>query len=343
MPLNVLAIESSAHTFGMAVARRGASRQKGQAGKIEVLSNCTAKYPSLKEGYIPRKLAESHAKNMRGLLEETVSKAKVKFSDIDFVAYTRGPGMGHCLSVGADAARALGSALGVPVIGVNHALAHAEIVRYLSGAKDPLVVYVSGGNTQILCIEGGRYHVLGETQDMGIGNFLDMLGRSLNLTPPDAVGVLKLAAQPDCKYIKMPYVVKGMSVSYSGMLTFAQKMAKAGGASQKDLCYSAQETAFSALCEATERALLLKHKKEIVLCGGNARNRRLSQMLGLVASENGARLCIAADEYLGDNAAMIALTALLMAGKAAPKKDADLGVVQDLRMDSEPVSWIKEK
>ena len=336
MSLNVLAIESSAHTLGMSVARTS-------GGKIEILSNCTAKYPSLKEGYIPRKLAESHAKNMRSLLEETISKSGLAFSDLGFVAYTRGPGMGHCLSVGADAARALGSALGIPVIGVNHALAHAEIVRYLSAALDPLVVYVSGGNTQILCIENGRYRVLGETLDMGIGNFLDMLGRSLNLSPPDAVGVLKLAAQPDCKYVQMPYVVKGMSVSYSGMLTFAQKMAKAGNASAKDICYSAQETAFAALCESTERALLLKCKKEIVLCGGNARNRRLSQMLGLVASENDARLCIAADEYLGDNAAMIALTALLMAGKSAPKKDSNLGVVQDLRMDSEPVYWIRKK
>ncbi len=336
MSLNVLAIESSAHTLGMSVARQS-------GGKIEILSNCSAKYPSLKEGYIPRKLAEFHAKNTRALLEETVSKAGIKFSDLDFVAYTRGPGMGHCLSVGADIARALGSALSVPAIGVNHALAHAEIVRYLSGAKDPIVVYVSGGNTQILCLEAGRYHVLGETLDMGIGNFLDMLGRSLSLSPPDAVGVLKLAAQPDCKYVPMPYVVKGMSVSYSGMLTYAQKMARAGAARKQDICYSAQETAFAALCEATERALLLKQKKEIVLCGGNGRNRRLSQMLGLVASENGARLCLAADEYLGDNAAMIALTALLMAGKDAPKKDADLGVVQDLRMDSEPVYWIRKK
>ncbi len=336
MPLNVLAIESSAHTYGMSVATRN-------AGKVEILSNCTAKYPSLKEGYVPRKLAESHARNTRPLLEETVSKAGIGYSDLDFVAFTHGPGMGHCLSVGADAAKALGAALSVPVIGVNHALAHAEVVRYISGAKDPLTVYVSGGNTQILCIEDGRYHVLGETQDMGIGNFLDMLGRSLNLTPPDAVGVLKLAAQPDCNYFKMPYVVKGMSVSYSGMLTFAQKLAQSKNASAKDICYSGQETAFAALCEATERALLLKRKKEIVLCGGNARNRRLSQMLGFVASENGARLCIAADEYLGDNAAMIALTALLMAGPSAPKKDANLGVVQDLRMDSEPVYWIKRK
>jgi len=336
MALNVLAIESSAHTFGMSVARRA----KGKQGRIEILSNCTAKYPSLAEGYIPRKLAESHAKNTRPLLEETIAKSGLSFSDLDFVAFTHGPGMGHCLSVGADAARALGSALDVPVIGVNHALAHAEVVRYLSGAKDPLVVYVSGGNTQILCIENGGYRVLGETLDMGIGNFLDMLGRSLGLSPPDAVGVLKLAAQPDCKYVPMPYVVKGMSVSYSGMLTFAQKLAQSGGASPKDTCYSAQETVFAALCEATERALLLKQKKEIVLCGGNARNKRLAQMMGLVTSENDARLCLAADEYLGDNAAMIALTALLMAGKSAPKKSANLEVVQDLRMDSAPVPWI---
>jgi tRNA A37 threonylcarbamoyltransferase TsaD len=135
-------------------------------------------------------------------------------------------------------------------------------------------------------------------------------------------------------------VVKGMSVSYSGMLTYAQKLARRGDCSRKDICYSAQETAFAALCEATERALLHARKKEIVLCGGNARNRRLSQMLGLVAEENGARLCIAEDQYLGDNAAMIALTALQMvSGKSKVRKDLNLGVVQDLRMDSERITW----
>jgi glycoprotease/Kae1 family metallohydrolase len=248
--------------------------------------------------------------------------------------------MGHCLSAGFDIARSLGSALGIPVIGVNHALAHAEVVRHMSGAKDPLVVYVSGGNTQILCIEGGRYRVLGETLDIGIGNFLDMLGRSMGLSPPDAVGVLRLAAKGGCRYVPMPYVVKGMSVSYSGMLTFAQKLAQSGKARPQDVCYSAQETAFAALCEAAERALLLKQKKEVVLCGGNARNRRLARMMSLMAAENNARLCLAPDEYLGDNAAMIALTALLMAGKAAPRKDASPGVAQDLRIDSEPVNWV---
>jgi len=322
----------------MAVARRAGSEGK-HAGKIEILSNCIAKYPSLKEGYIPRKLAEHHARNMRALLEETVSKSRLSFSGIDFVAYTRGPGMGHCLSVGADTARALGSILGVPVIGVNHALAHAEVVRYFSGATDPLVVYVSGGNTQILCRQKDRYHVLGETLDMGIGNFLDMLGRSLNLSPPDAVGVLTLAAKPGCNYVPMPYVIKGMSMSYSGMLTYAQKLSK-DGVAPKDICFSAQETAFAALCEATERALCHAQKKEILLCGGNARNKRLAQMIGFVAEENNARLCMAQDQYLGDNAAMIALTALQMVqGKHKITKDLNLGVVQDLRMDLEKITW----
>lgn len=329
----VLGIESSAHTLGVAVA----SGAKG--GRI--LSNCSAKYASLKEGYIPRKLADHHAENLQKVLAQALQKAGVKLSDIDFVAYTQGPGMGHCLKVGYDAARSISAFTGAPLVPVNHAIAHAEIVRHFAKAKDPLVVYVSGGNTQILYQEKNRYKVIGETLDIGIGNFLDLLGRSLDLEPPDAVGVLLLAAKPGRKYTELPYIVKGMSVSYSGMLTYCQKVAKEGKASKDDLCYSGQETAFAALCEASERALLHTGKREVLLCGGNGRNKRLAQMMGLMANENGARLCVCADEYLGDNAAMIALTGLLMAKSGSCKKNMNAKPVQDLRIDSSELFWRK--
>ena len=329
----VIGIESSAHTLGIAIAR------KKNDQKVEILSNCQAKYPSSTTGYIPRKLADHHVEKFPLVLAEALDKAGVKLADLDYIAYTRGPGMGHCLQVGCDAARTLSTFLGKPLVPVNHALAHAEIVKHLEGAIDPLVVYVSGGNTQILFLDGKRYRVLGETLDIGIGNFLDQLGRELALEPPDAVGVLKLAALADCKYIPMPYVVKGMSVSYSGMLTNAKKLGKAPGASKKDISFSAQETAFSALCEASERALLHVNKKEVVLCGGNARNKRLAAMMGLMAQENGAKLLVGKDEYLGDNAAMIALTGALMAESGSYKKINNPGPVQDLRMDQEDIGW----
>jgi glycoprotease/Kae1 family metallohydrolase len=332
----ILGIESTAHTLGIAVAR-------GKMGKeIEIISNCAAKYPPSASGYIPRKLAEHHAEKFSSVLSESLEKSGTKLSQVDFIAYSYGPGMGHCLQVGYEAAKSLGVFLGIPIIPVNHAIAHAEVVKHLEGATDPLIVYVSGGNTQILFLDRGnrRYRVLGETLDIGIGNFLDQVGRSLELGPPDAVGVLKLAALPDCNYVELPYVVKGMSVSYSGMLTCAQKLAKKG-VLKKDLSYSAQETAFAALCEASERALLHADKKEIVLCGGNARNKRLAQMMGLVAEENGARLFVGADEYLGDNAGMIALTGLLMAQAGAAERGIDPRPVQDLRIDGEEIFWQK--
>jgi tRNA A37 threonylcarbamoyltransferase TsaD len=136
----------------------------------------------------------------------------------------------------------------------------------------------------------------------------------------------------------MPYIVKGMSVSYSGMLTYAEKLAREGGG-KADIAFSAQETAFASLCEAAERALLHVDKKQVVLCGGNARNKRLAAMMGQMASENGARLCVGEDEYLGDNAAMIALTGLQMASRGLTQKDIKPEPVQDLRIDSEDVGW----
>jgi len=324
----VLGIESTAHTFGIGIAR-------STKGKREILANQLAKFPTTGKGYLPRELAEHHAEKYSSLVSAALQEAKISFSDLSAIAYSQGPGMGHCLETGYSAALDLSTLLKIPLIPVNHAVAHVQIVRHYSPCNDPLIVYVSGGNTQILFRQGKRFHVLGETLDIGLGNFLDQLGRVLKLVPPDAVGVLTEAATPGAKLIEFPYVVKGMSTSYSGMLTYIQRLARQHSAS--DICFSAQETSFAALCEASERALLHSRKNQVLLCGGNGRNRRLQQMVRLMAEGQNASFHVGPDPVLGDNAAMIAYTGLLQfeAGKISRHKTP----VQDQRIDSVDVVW----
>ena len=323
----VLGIESTAHTFGAAVA--GEKR-----GKISLLSNECAKYPSTKEGYIPRKLADFHAEHWKETVEAALEKAGKTLEEMDAIAYSQGPGIGHCLHVGWTAAKTLSILFKKPVVPVNHTVAHAEVGRWWCKAKNPLVVYVSGGNTQIAALQNRHYHVFGETMDIGLGNFLDQVGRALELEPPDAVGVINGAAKGK-NLVPLPYTVKGMSVAYAGLLTKITKMK--GSAKAEDLCYSAQEYSFSALVEATERCLCHTKNPEVLLCGGNARNKRLQEMLRLMCEEQGARFCVTPDELSGDQAGMIAVTGLFMLkARAVPK---EMAPEQRMRLDEQEIKW----
>jgi len=323
----VLGMESTAHTFGAGVAEE-------KRGRIVLLSNELAKYPSTKEGYIPRKMADFHAEHWLETVQAALSKAKKTIGEIDAVAYSQGPGIGHCLHVGWTAAKSLSILFKKPIVPVNHAVAHVEVGRWWCKAENPLVVYVSGGNTQIAALQNRRYRVFGETLDIGLGNFLDQVGRVLGLEPPDAVGVLN-AAGSGKKLLPLPYTVKGMSVAYAGLLTAVKKLRGARPAA--DLCYSAQEYSFSALVEATERCLCHTKNPEVLLCGGNARNKRLREMLRLMCEEQGARFCATPDELSGDQGGMIAVTGLLMLGARAVPKRAEPR--QRMRLDEQEIKW----
>lgn len=210
-------------------------------------------------GIHPREAAEHHAKTIPKLIKKALNEAKIDIHDIDLVSFSKGPGLGPALRSVATAARTLALGLKVPIVGVNHCIAHIEIGRLTTSAEDPVSLYVSGGNTQIISFEEGRYRVLGETLDIAVGNLLDQFCREVGLGHPGGPIVEKLAKKSS-KYIQLPYTVKGMDLSFSGLLTATiRKYEK--GASLEDLCYSLQETAFSMLTEVTERAL--EHTKKM--------------------------------------------------------------------------------
>ena len=320
----VLGIESSAHTFGV-----------GVSDGRRILANEKAFYKPKGEGIIPRKAADFLAENAGRVLEAALRKSGRRLDEFDAIAFTIGPGLGPCLQVGAVVAKALALKYKKPIVPVNHCVAHIEITKLFTKTKDPVVVYVSGGNTQILVLEGGRYRVLGETLDIGLGNLLDSFGRAIGLKWAHGSVIEKLAKGG--RYVPLPYTVKGMDLVFTGILTAAGKLV--GKHSRKDLCFSLQETAFAMLVEATERAMTLSKKNEVVICGGVAQNGRLQEMLRVMAAERGATFGVAPDEYNADNGAMVAWTGALMHASGARFEPRRLSVRQRYRTDEVEIRW----
>jgi glycoprotease/Kae1 family metallohydrolase len=321
----ILGIESSAHTFGV-----------GVVSGSRIIANEKSVYNVGARGMVPSKVAEFHTKNAAEVIERAVRSAGISLSDLQGIGYAMGPGLGPCLQVGQLAAKTLAAKLGVGIAPVNHAVAHAEVTRVITGFKDPITLYVSGGNSQILKLTGGprrHYHVLGETFDIGIGNMLDAFARAAQLKPAWGSTVAKMAEGG--RYVELPYTVKGMDFAFTGLLTRASELLSSSGI--KDVCYSLQETAFAMLCEATERALLLSGSRELCVCGGVAQSRRLKQMLRSVCREHRMRFGFASDDLNADNGAMIAVVAERMLSRGRRARLGDCGIKQRYRIESAEV------
>ncbi len=299
-----LGIEATADDFGVGI----------MDFEGVVLANVIDPFIAETGGIHPREAARHHAKVAGRVLSKAFYEANIVPTDVSIVAFSQGPGLGPCLRTGATAARALATYLNVPLIGVNHCIAHIEIGRLATGAKDPVTLYVSGGNTIVSAFEANRYRVFGETLDIAIGNCLDVFARGAGLRQreglPFGAMVEKLALNGKV-LADLPYSVKGMDLSYSGLLTSVVKLLKSGRYALEDLCYSLQEVAFSMLTEVTERALAHTEKNELLLTGGVAANKRLQAMLASVAKEHSSRLCVVPKQYALDNGAMIAWTGIL--------------------------------
>lgn len=322
----VIGIESSAHTFGVGIVEDG-----------KVIANTKKMYKIGNKGLIPSKVADTHLKNASSVVRDALEIAGIGMKEIDGVGYTRGPGMGPCLQVGELTAKTIARKLGVRITQVNHAVAHAEITRGLSKFKDPVLLYVSGGNSQIIKLTDKpfrHYRILGETFDVGIGNMLDSFARELKLIPSWGSSVARLAKEG--RYVNLPYTVKGMDFSFTGLLTSAVKLI--GKEKKEDLCYSMQEVGYSMLCEATERALLLTNSRELGVCGGVAQSTRLREMLTEMSREHHVRFGCAPDEYNADNGAMIAYVAEKRLRKGMDQSIGRCGIEQRYRIDRATVA-----
>jgi len=329
-----LGVESTADDFGV-----GISTFNG-----EILANASSGYIPEEGGIHPREAARHHAEVADKVLNQALAKAGIKPRELSTIAFSQGPGLGPCLRTGATVARALAAYLDVPLVGVNHSVAHIEIGKLKTGAQDPVTLYVSGGNTLVSAFDSGRYRVFGETLDIALGNCLDVFAREAGLKHrkgmPLGAALEKLAANGK-KLISLPYVVKGMDISLSGLLTATTTLLRKGECKLEDLCYSLQENAFSMVTEVTERALAHTEKKEVLLTGGVAANRRLQSMLSAIAEEHDAKFNVVPREFATDNGAMIAWTGVLAYTHGVVTPVEESFVKLRWRLEKVDVPWMK--
>ena len=324
-----LGIESTAHTFSCAILEK-----KGKKGKI--LSDIRKIYrPPDGEGIHPREASRHHAENSPEVLSECLHKAGVKITDLDLISYAAGPGLGPCLRIGAVVARSLASYYKIPVYPVNHALGHIELGKMLTGAKDPLVLLVSGGHTMILAFLSKKWRVFGETLDITLGQLLDQIGRSVGFASPCGTKIEELASK-STNYVSLPYVVKGNDVSFSGLLSATKQVIPKG---LEDACFSLQETAFAMIGEATERALSFTGKKELLIVGGVAANKRLSEILQSICKRHNCKFFVSPKEYAGDCGSQISWIGLLESSTKQGVTLEETFVRQSWRLDTVEVMY----
>jgi N6-L-threonylcarbamoyladenine synthase len=280
--------EGSANKIGVGILSHSTD------GSITVLANVRRTYITPPgTGFLPRDTAKHHRQQVIPLIKEALKEAKISWKEIDCICFTKGPGMGAPLCTVALVARTLSLLWKKPLVGVNHCIGHIEMGRVITGASNPIVLYVSGGNTQVIAYSDQKYRIFGETIDIAVGNCLDRFARIVNLSNDPSPGYnIEQAAKRGTQYIELPYTVKGMDVSFSGILSHIEVLAntvlKKGECTKEDLCFSLQETVFAMLVEITERAMAHVGSHEVLIVGGVGCNERLQIMMNdMVQQRNG--------------------------------------------------------
>jgi len=347
----ILGIESTAHTFGVGIVKNE-----------KILSNVKRTYTTEKGGIIPLEAAKHHQQNKNEIYFEALEIANIKEKEIDAIAFSQGPGLAPCLLEGMSFAKELSKKLNKPLVPVNHCIAHLEIGK-LTKARDPVMLYASGANTQIIAYEAGKYRIFGETLDIGVGNFIDTFARYAGIGFPGGPAIEKLALESKApqvypeksfskistrgNYIELPYKVKGMDIALSGILTNLKQKLESGSPRDdsskddsgepsgepkyklEDLAYSMQETVFAMLVETAERALAHTGKKELLLGGGVACNSRLHEMCKIMCKERGAKFFCPERPLLVDNAAMIAFLGEIMFKSSKDDPEGPSGIKEN--------------
>jgi len=328
----VLGIESTAHTFSVGIVDFD--------GKVHSLVNDI--YIPEKGGLHPFLVREHHLNNFMNTIIKALTEARISIKDINLIAFSQSPGLGPVLKIGALVTRMLSQILKIPIVGVNHCIAHIEIGRLMCNIKDPLTLYVSGGNTIVSAFESSRYQIFGETLDLAIGNMIDSFARDAGLSHPGGPKIEELA-QKSNKYLPLPYVVKGMNLSFSGIYTAAKRLIESEDFNKKynlnDVANSLQETAFAMLTEVTERALAHTEKTGVLLTGGVAANKRLQQMIEYISKGHNARFEVVPLKYAGDNGAMIGWTGILRYNSIGGHDISETIINPKERMDQITIPW----
>ncbi|KAI5918051.1 glycoprotease family-domain-containing protein [Camillea tinctor] len=218
-----LGCEGSANKLGI-----GIIAHDPETNQSRILSNIRHTFVSPPgTGFLPKDTAKHHRSFFVRIAQTALREAHLSPRDLDCICYTKGPGMGAPLQSVAVAARTLSLLWDKPLVGVNHCVGHIEMGREITGAENPVVLYVSGGNTQVIAYAEQRYRIFGETLDIAVGNCLDRFARTLEISNDPAPGhnIEMLARKGGKVLLDLPYAVKGMDCSFSGILASADILA----------------------------------------------------------------------------------------------------------------------
>lgn len=308
-----LAIESSCDETAAAVVKNGK----------QVLSNVISSQIEIHKAYggvVPEIASRHHLKNINPVIDQALEEAGVKFSDIDFIGVTNGPGLIGALLIGTATAKALAYALSIPLVGVHHIKGHicANYIAY-PGLEPPFAaLIVSGGHTAIADIpDYTHYHILGQTRDDAVGEAYDKVARVLGLGYPGGPAVDALAKQGNPKAIPFKRVYLepesfdfSLSGTKTGVLNYLNSAKQKGLKIEKaDVAASFQAAVVEVLVEKSIRAAKKLNRKRMVMAGGVAANSYLRQQLKEACRKNEIELFVPPLLLCTDNAAMIGCAA----------------------------------
>jgi N6-L-threonylcarbamoyladenine synthase len=272
-------------------------------------------------GVVPELASRDHIRRVLPLAEDVLATSGRDLSEVDVVAYTRGPGLAGALLVGAGVACALGAALDKPVLGVHHLEGHLLSPFLSADAPEfPFVaLLVSGGHTQLMQVDGvGRYLLLGETIDDAAGEAFDKSAKLMGLGYPGGPALSRLAQQGRGDAFKLPRPLLhsgNLDFSFAGLktavLTQARKLGPELEARKADLAASTEAAIVDVLVKKTLTALDQTDLRRVVVAGGVGANRLLREQLNTACARRGIRVHYPELHLCTDNGAMIAMAAAM--------------------------------
>ncbi|MBU2708021.1 tRNA (adenosine(37)-N6)-threonylcarbamoyltransferase complex transferase subunit TsaD [Zooshikella marina] len=322
--MKVLGIETSCDETGIAVYD---SELGLQAHALFSQVDIHAEYG----GVVPELASRDHVRRILPLIDSVLASAGVAKSDIEAIAYTRGPGLIGALMVGAAVAQALAFVWKVPTIGVHHMEGHllAPMLEAVPPAFPFIALLVSGGHTQLVAVNGmGDYELLGESVDDAAGEAFDKAAKMLGLGYPGGPVIAKLATQGNAARYRFPRPMTdrpGLDFSFSGLKTYtlntiieAKENDTFDQQTQADIAFAFQEAVVETLAIKCRRALQQTNMNTLVIAGGVSANLALRKRLEAVVAKLGAQVFYARPEFCTDNGAMIAYAGCqrLLAGQS---------------------------
>lgn len=275
-------------------------------------------------GVVPELASRDHIRRLLPLIREVLQEAGVTQTDLDAVAFTKGPGLAGTLLVGAAVASGLGLGLRIPVIGVHHLEGHllSPLLEKSSPAFPFVALLVSGGHTQLMHVAGvGDYRMLGETLDDAAGEAFDKTAKLLGLGYPGGPALSELAERgnPDRFAFPRPMLDRlekegDLNFSFSGLKTAVVTLVRERALDEQmraDVAAAFQEAVAEVLVAKSLAALRRSGLERLVVAGGVGANARLRKLLDAAAARENFLVYYPALEFCTDNGAMIALAGCL--------------------------------